>query len=147
MLKDKIYDLNDKGEIMRSALRDRLKEVRAGQHKLQIHQNPLPNHPVAHLEVRGSPSEVKSKPVAIHLLESDLELVSSVTESNEPDVQEIHFEQGSTEWEFRMEETQDKENDANDLALLKHFNFLPREEQPQNLIMRQTPLCCLEESL
>ena len=73
MLKDKIYDLNDRGEIMWPALRDRLREARAGQHKLQIHQNPLPNHPVAHLEVRDSPSGAKSEPVTIHLLESDLE--------------------------------------------------------------------------
>ena len=27
------------------------------------------------------------------------------------------------------EETQDEEDAANDLALLKHFNFLPGEEQ------------------
>ena len=37
VLKDKIYDLNDRGEIMWPALRDRLREVLAGQHKLQIH--------------------------------------------------------------------------------------------------------------
>ena len=71
VLKDKIYYLNDKGEIMWSALRNRLKEVGTRQHKLQIHQNPLPNHPVAYLEAKGSPPEAES--VTIHLLESDLE--------------------------------------------------------------------------
>ena len=100
VLKDKIYDLNDRGEIMWLALRDRPKEARAGQHKLQIHQNPMPNHPVAHLEVRDSPSEVEPEPVAIYLLESDMELVLSDAQSRESDIQEIHSKQGSTDWDF-----------------------------------------------
>ena len=133
VLKDKIYDLNDKGEIMWPALRDRLREVRARQHKLQIHQNPLPNHLVAQLEVMDSPSEAESEPVAIHLLESALELVPSVAENSEPDIQEMHSEQGSTKWEFQIGDTQEEENNANDLALLRHFNFLPGGEQPQEL--------------
>ena len=82
--KDTIYDLNDKGEIMWLALRDRLKEVGTRQHKLQIHQNPLPNHLVAYLEAKSSLPEVES--VTIHLLESDLELVSSVAEREEPEI-------------------------------------------------------------
>ena len=92
VLKDKIYDLNDKGEIMWPALRDRLREAQAGQHKLQIHQNPMPNHPVAHLEVRDSPPEAEPELVAIHLLDSDMELVLSDAESGELDIQEIHSE-------------------------------------------------------
>ena len=86
------------------ALRDRLKEVRAEQHKLQIHQNPMPNHPVAHLEARGSSSKVQPELVTIQHLEADQEQVPSVEESNEPDIQELCSEQGSTEWEFRMED-------------------------------------------
>ena len=92
VLTDKIYDLNDKGEIMWPALRDRLREVRAEQHKMQIHQNPMPNHPVAHLEARGSSSEL----VTIQHLEADQEQVPSVEESNEPDTPEECSEQGST---------------------------------------------------
>ena len=71
VLKDKLYDMNDKGEIMWPALRDRLKEVRVEQHKLQIHQNPMPNHPVVHLEARGSSSKVQSELVTIQHLEAD----------------------------------------------------------------------------
>ena len=84
MLKDRIYDLNDKGEIMWLALKDRLKEARIGQHKLQIHQNPLPNHSVANLEVEGSPP--KAETISICLLESEVELASFVAESNEVEV-------------------------------------------------------------
>ena len=102
VLKDKIYDLNDKGEIMWPALRDRLKEVQAEQHKLQIHQNPMPNHLVAHLEARGSSLKVQSELVTIQHLEVDPKQVPSVEESNEPDTLKVCSEQGSTEWEFWM---------------------------------------------
>ena len=33
---------------------------------------------------------MKSEPVAIYLLESNLELVPSVAENSEPDIQEMH---------------------------------------------------------
>ena len=90
VLKDRIYDLNDKGEIMWSALKDRLKEARTGQHKLQIHQNPLPNHPVVHLETEGNPPEART--FTMCLIESEPELASSITESNDV---EVCSEQGS----------------------------------------------------
>ena len=66
--------------------------------------------------------------MSICLLESELELVSSVAESNEF---EICSEQGSIEWESPTEAIQDGESEANDQELLKYFNFLPREGQPQ----------------
>ena len=88
----------------------------------------MPNHPVAYLEAKGSPPEAES--VTIHLLESDLEPISSVAEREEP---EICSEQGSTEWESSMEVTQCGEDEANNLALLKCFNFLPGEGQPHEL--------------
>ena len=115
------------------ALWDRLKAVQVEQHKLQIHQNPVPHHPVAHREVVGT--AVQSELVTIQHLEADPKQVPPIEEDNEPGILEICYEQGSTEWEVQTddmwEETQDKENAANDLALFEHFNFLPEDEQQQ----------------
>ena len=53
-VKDKIYDLNDKGEIMWSVLREKLRATEGKQHEKQIHQNPIPSHPIAHMEAKDT---------------------------------------------------------------------------------------------
>ena len=82
--------------------RDRLKAVQVEQHKLQIHQNPMPHHPVAYLEADGT--VVQSELVTIQHLDADLEQVPSTEEDNELDIPEVCSEQGSTEWEVQMDD-------------------------------------------
>ena len=97
----------------------------------------MPSHLVAHIEAKGTSSAVQSELVTIQHLEANPEQVPLVEEDSELDVTtpEACSEQGSMEWEVHMkdiwESTQNKEKATNDLALLKHFNFLPRDEQQQ----------------
>ena len=50
-VKDKIHNLNDKGEIMWCELKARLKAAQQGdQQVMQIHQEPLFNHRVSHTD-------------------------------------------------------------------------------------------------
>ena len=44
-----------------------------------------------------------------------------------------------------MGDTQEEENNANDLALLRHFNFLPGREQPQELDNEADPFVLSRE--
>ena len=64
------------------------------------------NHPVAHIEAKGTSSAVQSELVTIQHIEANPEQVPSVEEDSELDVTtpEACSEQGSTEWEVQMED-------------------------------------------
>ena len=72
-VKDKIHNLNDKGEIMWPELKARLKAAQQGQQVMQIHQEPLFNHRVAHADAEIILSAAQSEFATILCIQADAE--------------------------------------------------------------------------
>ena len=73
-VKDKIHNLNDKGKIIWSELKARLKAAHEGQQIMQIHQDPVFDHAVAHAEAEVILSTARLELGTIQHIQVDWEL-------------------------------------------------------------------------
>ena len=72
-VKDKIYILNDKGEIMWSELKTKLKATQGDQLIMQIHQDPMFDHAIAHADAGIILSATRSEFATIQCIQADPE--------------------------------------------------------------------------
>ena len=73
-VKDRMHNLNDKGKIMWSELKARLKAAQGGQQIMQMHHEPLFNHQVAHVDVEIILSATRSEIASIQHIQTNWEL-------------------------------------------------------------------------
>ena len=109
-VKDKIYDLNDQGEIMWFELKARMRVTQEGQQEMQIHQDPLPNHAVAHAEAENILSATRSELIIIQHIQADPAQGPPAEEDNEPNaaaipISEVWSDEGSIKWGVHVDNT------------------------------------------
>ena len=107
---------------MWSVFRERLRATQGKQHEMRIHQNPMPNHLIAHMEAEDT-QPTTSELVTIQRIQVDLDLEWPVEDEKELDAPVTPAQEAWTEedldalgedslgWETQMDDTWDNQQD------------------------------------